>query len=257
MPQKSIIPMRKPIWRWSVWHMRIFLAGLILILVTIIAWLVSRGVSFDISSILSAPWWSGAGVLFGFLLALASFIPQLRRRDSQAVPALPSLNPDTPEASSVPPSEQQPKRIVPVVLPQVPPNFVDREEMVADLVEVLTTQTDIHVNAIQGIGGIGKSAVAARVVSDPRIRFTFSDGVSWHSCDGMIDSEGLSRLLDEIMLRFGSGHNPEHLTPQAKEIVATGNLVGKRVLLVLDNVEEGFPLDRALKILVAIADSGV
>lgn len=66
--------------------------------------------------------------------------------------------------------------------PALPLNFVERPEDLAQLRQELISDNSnrrIALTALQGMGGIGKSALAARVCRDDIVQAAFPDGVIW------------------------------------------------------------------------------
>jgi hypothetical protein len=73
---------------------------------------------------------------------------------------------------------------VPFQAPLLPTHFVPRPEVSEDLkVRLLTDEAVapgvLVVSAIHGLGGIGKSTLAAALAYDPAVQIRFSDGVLW------------------------------------------------------------------------------
>jgi WD40 repeat protein/DNA-binding winged helix-turn-helix (wHTH) protein len=83
------------------------------------------------------------------------------------------------------PSALADDRFVPISpfasLPRLMNTFVDRPEISEPLVEKLRSGGGaVGVTAVEGMGGVGKSAIAIAVCHDARVREAFPDGIVWH-----------------------------------------------------------------------------
>ena len=125
--------------------------------------------------------------------------------------------------------------------------FVGREEAVQQIIQLLTSNDDgasegsiASIAAANGLAGIGKTALATEVVRRLMTSPTFIDGIAVVSCKGESDPAKLLRL---ILARFTAGRRePDDETVPALADRARLMLAGKHVLVVLDNVEQGWPL---------------
>jgi DNA-binding SARP family transcriptional activator/tetratricopeptide (TPR) repeat protein len=128
----------------------------------------------------------------------------------------------------------------PFQAPNAPPHFVGREGILAELVELLkgggTLETPATANrqqvvALVGMGGIGKTSLAAAVAQ--AVRGQFADGVLWantHTSEPSNILELWGRAYD---------HDFSGLTDLAsRETAVRSLLVDKQTLLVLDNVDD-------------------
>lgn len=173
----------------------------------------------------------------------------------------------------------------PVLLPARPARLPGREGVVRNLVEALRAGRP-GLYAITGVPGVGKSAVAYealhRIAADERERLRlFPDGIVTFACTGRMGTCGLAALLHEIAASFEAERAPlgrgrrgaasrgevapgapggaEERAGVADVALAINRarvaLAGKRALLLLDNVEVGFPIRRVLDaVLVASYD---
>ena len=78
------------------------------------------------------------------------------------------------------------RRFVWAVPDALPPNYVPRPDLLAEVRTVLLADIDtlaltstIKMNALHGMGGIGKSVMARALCDDPEVQATFPDGILW------------------------------------------------------------------------------
>jgi len=70
----------------------------------------------------------------------------------------------------------------PVMAPNLPEGYVERPAMLQLLLDPFLSLTDSHTGAtvvLQGLGGTGKTTLAAALGHDPRVRLAFKDGILW------------------------------------------------------------------------------
>lgn len=158
------------------------------------------------------------------------------------------------------------RRPAPMLLPPRPRHLFGRHAALAELVAVLQSgQPGLY--AVTGTPGVGKSALACAAVhaiaGSERLRTRlFPDGIVTLSCTGRQGVEGLAALLAECCAIFAPTRDlAPSLAPvldEQPEVVDIAHainrartvLAGKRVLLLLDNVEPGFPLRMLLESVV-------
>ncbi|HEX9038223.1 MAG TPA: adenylate/guanylate cyclase domain-containing protein [Ktedonobacterales bacterium] len=116
--------------------------------------------------------------------------------------------------------------------------------------------------AVVGMGGLGKSSLAAEVVhtlaSPPT---AYPGGVAWVRCDERVGVEGLTWILDQLLAGWGAevaaevaarvATNPEEalaLRERALRVRLLPDGAGEpaAALVLLDNVEPGLPIARLL-----------
>jgi len=95
--------------------------------------------------------------------------------------------------------------------------------------------------ALTGMGGAGKSTLAARACGDPRVRQQFRDGVTWLEADPGQDPV---TLLGVLASRLGLPKSESGFTTvtQGRDTIAA-EVQGKRMLVAVDNVWKRGPLD--------------
>ncbi|MFO7545151.1 MAG: tetratricopeptide repeat protein [Trueperaceae bacterium] len=114
-------------------------------------------------------------------------------------------------------------------LPQPPTSFVGRDAELLALA-ALIRRDDVRLVTITGLGGIGKSRLAASVAAEEIGRDPFGDAVGFVRLDTVTDSERIAdAVADQLALRRDDGEGP--LAALARE------LGDAPLLLVLDNVE--------------------
>jgi len=170
----------------------------------------------------NVPWWLrgpvvGIGVLLVFLAVLASREPATALRADRGFLGAPPREPD---------------------------RLVARPDLVKAVVSaILERPTAV---AVVGIGGVGKSALAAVVCGDRRVRRRFGDGVTWLEAGAGKDPV---TLLADLARRLGiSGAESGFGTVgQGRDVLAAA-LRGKHVLIAVDNVWDSGPLHALLSL---------
>jgi tetratricopeptide (TPR) repeat protein len=145
----------------------------------------------------------------------------------------------------------------PFDLSVLPPleRFVGREADVAWALDRLTGQRDgqlASVAAANGLGGIGKTALATEVARRLRATNAYPDGIAVVICK---DQRDPLEVLRAVLARFTKGN----AVPQGEDLATLANaarelLDGKRALVILDNVEQEWPVGQVVN---ALRDAGV
>lgn len=129
------------------------------------------------------------------------------------------------------------------VLP-VPKQFVGRkQELDRALARLRKGESTGVVTALRGIGGIGKTALAAAIILQLYQEQAFPDGIA------VVDCAGLTNPVDVLRLAL-TPFLPGQLTPQTDKLTALSALAEqhvrrKRALIVLDSVEPGWEIEQA------------
>lgn len=110
------------------------------------------------------------------------------------------------------------------------PHFVGRENFLNDIQTALLSDKPVTVYSLQGMGGVGKTTLAAHLAY--RLRSHFPDGVLWARVD---TSDTMSTLST---FAHAYGYEVSQYTDLAsRSRVVRELLANKRTLMVLDNVE--------------------
>ncbi|KAF2320657.1 hypothetical protein GH714_029843 [Hevea brasiliensis] len=108
----------------------------------------------------------------------------------------------------------------------------DKEKMIESLLNPTGSQGNVSVNAIVGIGGLGKTALAQLVYNDEKVKNYFERKM-WQCVSEEFDL----KLLVKKILECGTNNEvPNLLGLEQLHIRLKENLEGKRYLLVLDDV---------------------
>ncbi len=153
-----------------------------------------------------------------------------------------------------------PGKAIPRELPPRAPGFVGHEQDLADLSTALRQGQTV---AIVGMGGIGKSSLAAEAAHALAGEHgAFPGGIAWVRCDERTGLDGLIWIEDQLLAAW-SAALPAEATTRAKTPEAGLELreraLRKRLgaadgdaaqpsakLMLVDNIEPGLPLSRLL-----------
>jgi len=149
---------------------------------------------------------------------------------------IPTLKPQGP---------RPPRKLAPRAL-----EFVGRTTELAELCDRLWSGQSVGLSAlISGLGGVGKSALAAEALATLAMEpDAFPGGVTWARCDGREGSAGLTWLYDQLLADWDAPLSPEQLAqaqtlgPEAEVELRERALQARlrdatSALALLDNVE--------------------
>ena len=154
-------------------------------------------------------------------------------------------------------------------VPSLPANFLGRPELMRRVRDALLidlqkphviTSADARVG-MQGMGGIGKSVLAAALARNREIRHSYPDGILWVSCGQNLTRDDLLKRQRDVARHLGGDDRFESL-PQGQGILRQ-LFSAKAALLVLDDVwqaadAEAFDvLGPRCRMLVTTRDAGI
>jgi tetratricopeptide (TPR) repeat protein len=167
--------------------------------------------------------------------------PELQRLHARILRAEPELLTESPVARGAAGRSQQPAVPPPRQLPRSSVRFTGRERELGRIKRVLqgVGREPVLISAIDGAGGIGKSALAIEAATE--LAEHFPDGQLYVDLQGA--TAGLSPLPpDEVLGRFlrALGRPGENIPLSREEMTAAlrSRLAGKRLLMLLDNVAD-------------------
>ena len=137
--------------------------------------------------------------------------------------------------------------IAPAGLPRAV-SLVGRDGALAELMAKLRAGDAMGVFAVQGMGGIGKTALAAEVVARlAEDQSAFPGGAAWIACEGLEGEAGLAEVWARVARALGHEPVAALADAQARRAgLAAALAQQKRLLLALDNVEPGLDADALL-----------
>ncbi len=127
-------------------------------------------------------------------------------------------------------------------VPDLPAHFLDRSELMARVRDALLVDLQTpdvravgraHVG-VQGMGGIGKSALAGALARDRIVRQAYPDGVFWVCCGPRMTQDDILHRQRELVRMLGG---PDDFVSVREGLARLGaRLAGRAALLVLDDV---------------------
>lgn len=159
--------------------------------------------------------------------AFASIAQEIRRVAIELNPAL------------VKPKKSPMKLGAPLPGVRLPDNFVERPEALNAVKALLLEESEkpLVVSAIAGLGGLGKSVLAAALVLDAEVQARFEDGILWVTLGQNPDLQSL--LGDWIRTLDKSRESYSATTLESASRYLQTLLIDKRMLLVVDDVWNG------------------
>jgi tetratricopeptide (TPR) repeat protein/transcriptional regulator with XRE-family HTH domain len=110
------------------------------------------------------------------------------------------------------------------------PYFVGREGLLAELETLLRNGRYVTLYSLQGMGGVGKTALAAHLAY--RLRPFFSDGILW----ARLDTSDTMSILASFAAAYGQDVSAHH-DIEARASAVRHILADKQALIVLDNAQ--------------------
>ncbi|MCI5191377.1 MAG: hypothetical protein D3905_16670, partial [Candidatus Electrothrix sp. AS4_5] len=129
-------------------------------------------------------------------------------------------------------------------VPNLPPRYLERQEYLDPFREVLLfgeveavgITGRLQYVGVQGMGGLGKSVLAAALAWDEEVRRAFPDGIFWLRFGQEVDKAGVLELQKEILLVLAPDSLPE--SPAQGQNLLSLALQDKRCLLIADDLWE-------------------
>lgn len=110
------------------------------------------------------------------------------------------------------------------------PTFVGRQAELDRLRQALRQRHSVALTSLHGMGGVGKTSLAAHTAYD--LRAAFPDGVLW----ARLDTSDTMSILNQLAGAYGIDVS-RYATVDSRSAIVRGLLADKRALLVLDNAE--------------------
>lgn len=124
-----------------------------------------------------------------------------------------------------------------------PIHYVPRPELLADIKRILLAEISrlaltsvIKMDALHGMGGIGKSVAARILCDDPEIWAVFPDGILWATLGREITEAGLKAKLSDWITALGGVINEIAPSLESLKNKLSGLLQDKACLLIIDDV---------------------
>ncbi|HEU5374478.1 MAG TPA: NB-ARC domain-containing protein, partial [Ktedonobacteraceae bacterium] len=139
--------------------------------------------------------------------------------------------------------------IIPIGFPQAR-TLIGRDTELTKLMEYLLAGEASNICALHGMGGVGKTSLAAEAaVLLSRDRKAFPGGVAWISCEGFVGSEGLNSIWGQIISAIRLEQLKRLETEEKRTFLVSELTRFPRLLLVLDNIEPQLDVEALLNTL--------
>jgi tetratricopeptide (TPR) repeat protein len=133
------------------------------------------------------------------------------------------------------------ERPIPRMAPPTPRVFIGRDEVLADLIAALKLGVDgagpIALTALKGMGGIGKTTLAAVLANHPEVETALPEGTLWA---GLGPEPEVMSLLAEWGAQLGEDF-AQFDSPEARSRRLSTLLHDKKALLIVDDVWQAEP----------------
>jgi len=124
--------------------------------------------------------------------------------------------------------------------------FLARQNELSLLINFIAEK---QITLITGMAGVGKTVLATEVAYNFKDKSHFLDGITWHTCNNRVGEVGLAHVLDEIAEYLADYVSIREEPVEQKKITLQRLLAARKALIILDNVEPGFPLDELFGLL--------
>lgn len=123
-------------------------------------------------------------------------------------------------------------------VPNLPPNHLPRQKYIEEFRAALHKESigltgAAHVG-VEGMGGIGKSVLAAALVHDEAVQAAFSDGIFWLTFGQNVEDDALLVQQNNILKLLG--HQEQEISLDLSRHKLNSVLHGKRCLFIIDDI---------------------
>jgi tetratricopeptide (TPR) repeat protein/transcriptional regulator with XRE-family HTH domain len=130
---------------------------------------------------------------------------------------------------------------------KIPEVFIGRVEDKKWLRNQLLSEGIIGISALNGMGGIGKTALAGFVIHQMRKDGYFPDGIAVEICVGRKKPKDTIEIVQNILASFDPKHSrSEGIEERELRTVVHRLLDGKKTLIVLDNIEPELDIEKVV-----------
>ena len=134
-------------------------------------------------------------------------------------------------------------------VPNLPPRYLERDDYLDQFREALLSGETQAIGitgrpqyvGVQGMGGLGKSVLAAALAWDEQVRRAFPDGIFWLRFGQEVDEAGVLELQKEILLMLAPDSQPE--SPAQGRNLLNLALQEKRCRIIADDLWESSHLN--------------
>ncbi|MGR0479979.1 MAG: NB-ARC domain-containing protein [Candidatus Electronema sp. V4] len=116
-------------------------------------------------------------------------------------------------------------------IPNLPPNYLPRPEYIEQFRAALQKESNL---GMEGMGGIGKSVLAAALAHDKAVQAAFPDGIFWLTFGQKVEDAALLAQQNNILNLLG--HQAQEISLDLSRHKLNLVLNGKRCLFIIDDI---------------------